>query len=147
VTVTGNAVNSFSRPQGRRKKGTSSKTSRPFVPTDAQIICAMRKIEGVLRKYHGSWYCVANLGNVHQELMNEVHFHGSQLGKTNAERRETLRIGFERLVEEGKVYLTENSAGQQLLILKEKELRPVKSHEDKYARAQSHQRSRTLANA
>ena len=129
------------RPQGLRKEGKTGKTKRQFTPSDAQIICAMRRIEGMLNKYHGMFACYAAKDRVHKELVGGIYSRGSALGEKPDEICETLRLALERLTSEGKVYLEENTQGQLYLILKFPHQGRV--HRDKYRQKRSGQRSRT----
>ena len=128
------------RPQGLRKKGKSGKSKRQFIPTEVQILCAMRRIEGMLTKYHGTFACNAASERVHKELVGEVYSRGSQLGCNSDEVCETLRLALKKLTEEGKVYLEESPQGQLYLILKSK--RYGRAHKDKYQQNRSGKRNR-----
>ena len=133
------------RPQGLRKKGKTGKTKRQFVPTEVQILCAARRIEGMLTKYHGAFACYAAPVRVHKELVGEVYARGSQLGRNPDEICETLRLGLKRLNDEGKAYFEESPQGQLYLILKSK--RQGRAHKDKYNQKRSGKRNRFRAAA
>ena len=141
MTLTEVRVYDSMRPQGLRKEGKTGKTKRQFTPNDAQIICAMRRIEGMLNKYHGTFACYAAKDRVHKELVGGIYSRGSGLGEKPDEICETLRLALERLTSEGKVYLEENTQGQLYLILKSP--RQGRVHKDKYQQKRSGQRSRT----
>ncbi|MDB5160391.1 MAG: hypothetical protein JWO99_654 [Candidatus Saccharibacteria bacterium] len=145
VTLTEVKAYDSMRPQGLRKKGKTSKSKHQFVPTEAQIIRAMGRIEGMLKKYHGAFTCLASKERVHRELVGEIHSHGSQLGRGPDEICETIRLALVRLTDEGKVRFEENAEGHLYLILKL--WRHGRAHKDKYRQQRPGKRNRFRAAA